>query len=211
MSDLTLNLNEEQRDALQEIANIGMGKAGAALAELLGTFVKLSVPSIKLAGAAQLRAEVLSSKFGGDGPLPVRQAFQSDISGEAIVLFGRDGRQELEELMGYGNDEGGGSGAGNAGSEVLSDIANLLVGACMRSVFEQLGRRLSFARPSFVPPEALASALGDERLGRWDVALLMEVQFTLERGGFIAKLVMLLPDEAIRKMKDALEQFLRAL
>lgn len=203
MNDLTLN--EEQRDALQEIANIGMGKAGAALAQLLGTFVTLSVPGIKLASAEQVRGELLLPQLVEDGPLPVRQAFQSDISGEAIVLFGKDGCRELEKLMGY-------EGASNvAGSEVLTDIANLLVGACMRSVFEQLGHRLSFARPSFVQPEALALALGDERLSRWDVALLLEVQFMLERSGFRAKLIMLLPDIAIPKMKRALEQFLQAL
>ena len=203
MNDLTLN--EEQRDALQEIANIGMGKAGAALAQLLGIFVTLSVPGIKLASAEQVRGELLLPQLMEDGPLPVRQAFQSDISGEAIVLFGKDGCQELEKLMGY---EGASS---VAGSEVLTDIANLLVGACTRSVFEQLGHRLSFARPSFVQPEALALALGDERLSRWDVALLLEVQFTLERSGFRAKLIMLLPDIAIPKMKRALEQFLQAL
>ena len=203
MNDLTLN--EEQRDALQEIANIGMGKAGAALAQLLGIFVTLSMPGIKLASAEQVRGELLLPQLVEDGPLPVRQAFQSDISGEAIVLFGKDGCQELEKLMGY---EGASS---VAGSEVLTDIANLLVGACTRSVFEQLGHRLSFARPSFVQPEALALALGDERLSRWDVALLLEVQFTLERSGFRAKLIMLLPDIAIPKMKRALEQFLQAL
>ena len=203
MNDLTLN--EEQRDALQEIANIGMGKAGAALAELLGAFVTLSVPGIKLVDAAQLRANLLAGDSAGDTPPPVRQAFQSDISGEAIVLFGKDGREELEELMGYDDVNH------NVESEALSDIANLLVGACVRSVFEQLGRNLSFSRPSFVPAAALQHALSDAQLGRWDVALLLEVRFTLERGGFVAKLVMLLPEAAIRKMKSALEQFLQAL
>jgi chemotaxis protein CheC len=81
----------------------------------------------------------------------------------------------------------------------------------VRSVFEQLGRRISFARPSFVPPEALANALCDERFGRWDIALLLEVRFALERGGFTAQLVLLMPEAAIRKMKSALEQFLQAL
>lgn len=203
MNDLTLN--EDQRDALQEIANIGMGKAGAALAELLGAFVTLSVPGIKLVNAAQLKAELLSRDMAGDAPSPVRQAFQSDISGEALVLFGKDGREELEELMGYDDADV------NSESEALSDIANLLVGACVRSVFEQLGRNLSFARPSFVPAAVLQQALSGEQFDRWDVALLLEVRFTLERGGFVAQLVMLLPETAIRKMKHALEQFLQAL
>ncbi|WP_024974452.1 chemotaxis protein CheC [Ralstonia pickettii] len=203
MNDLTLN--EDQRDALQEIANIGMGKAGAALAELLGAFVTLSVPGIKLVNAAQLKAELLGRDMAGDAPSPVRQAFQSDISGEAIVLFGKDGREELEELMGYGDADV------NSESEALSDIANLLVGACVQSVFEQLGRNLSFSRPSFVPAAAIQQALSVEQFHRWDVALLLEVRFTLERGGFVAQLVMLLPETAIRKMKHALEQFLQAL
>ena len=34
-------LSEDKRDALQEIVNIGMGAAGAALAEVLGAFVEL--------------------------------------------------------------------------------------------------------------------------------------------------------------------------
>ncbi|CAM2196368.1 chemotaxis protein CheC [Paraburkholderia kururiensis] len=200
-----LFLNEEHRDALQEISNIGMGKAGAALAELLGAFVTLSVPDIKLVSADQLRAELIAAEQAKDVPPPVRQSFQSDISGEAIVLFGRDGRRELKELMGYEDV------SSDIESEVLADIASLLVGACVCSVFEQLGRRLSFSRPTFVLPDGLVRALGEQHLGRWDVALLLEVHFTLERGGFVAKLVMLLPDAAIQKMKSALEQFLAAL
>jgi len=57
----------------------------------------------------------------------------------------------------------------------------------------------------------LQQALSGEQFNRWDVALLLEVRFTLERGGFVAQLVMLLPETAIRKMKHALEQFLQAL
>jgi chemotaxis protein CheC len=200
-----LTLSEAHRDALQEISNVGMGKAGAALAALLGAFVTLSVPSIKLVSAQQLCAELLTPALADDLPLPVRQAFQSDISGEAIVLFGKDGLHDLQNLMGYDGNER------DAQGEVLSDIANLLVGACVHSVFEQLGRRLSFSQPTVVPPDALASALGAQRVGRWDMALLLEVRFTLERGNFIAKLVVLLPDVAIRKMNEALEQFLRVL
>jgi len=48
-------LNEDQRDALQEICNVGMGKAAAALAKLLGAFVTLSVPNIRVVGVEQLR------------------------------------------------------------------------------------------------------------------------------------------------------------
>ncbi|RDK04648.1 chemotaxis protein CheC [Paraburkholderia lacunae] len=194
-------LNEDQRDALQEICNVGMGKAAAALAKLLGAFVTLSVPGIRLVSIDQLR-DALTSQDDGQLP-PVRQAFQSDISGETIVLFGRDGRRELQQLMGYD--------VGNTDAEVemLCDIANLLVGACVRSVFEQLGRRICFSGPTLLP---LAAESNDGLLlnGRWALALLLEIHFTLEKGGFGARMVMMLPDAAIEGMKHALNQFLES-
>lgn len=194
-------LNEDQRDALQEICNVGMGKAAAALAKLLGAFVTLSVPGIRLVDIDQLR-DALKSHDGGQLP-PVRQAFQSDISGETIVLFGGDGRRELQQLMGYD--------VGNTDAEVemLCDIASLLVGACVRSVFEQLGRRICFSSPTLLP---VAAKSNDGLLlnGRWAFALLLEIHFALEQGGFGARMVMLLPDAAIEGMKHALDQFLES-
>ncbi|WP_027798602.1 chemotaxis protein CheC [Paraburkholderia dilworthii] len=196
------SLNEDQRDALQEICNVGMGKAAAALATLLGAFVTLSVPDIRLVGVEQLRVALGAQ---GDGELPpVRQAFQSDISGEAIVLVGKDGQRELQQLMGHD------VGEPDTEVEVLCDITNLLVGACVQSVFEQLGQHICFSQPTLLPP---AGNKQDGLLpgGRWDVALLLEIHFTLEEGGFGARMVLLLPDAAIRGMKQALDHFLEAL
>ncbi|MCS0467835.1 chemotaxis protein CheC, partial [Burkholderia mallei] len=128
MNDIALT--EEHRDALQEISNIGMGRAGAALAKLLGAFVTLSVPDIKLVSARELLDELQRCERRADMPRPVRQSFQSDICGEALVLFGSDGRRELKELMGYDD------ATDDIEDEALSDIASLLVGACVHSVFE---------------------------------------------------------------------------
>ena len=195
-------LNEDQRDALQEICNVGMGKAAAALAKLLGAFVTLSVPNIRVVGVEQLRVALGAQD---DSELrPVRQAFQSDISGEAIVLVGKDGQRELQQLMGHD------VGEPDTEVEVLCDITNLLVGACVQSVFEQLGRHICFSQPTLLP---CATKTQDGLLpgGRWDVALLLEIHFTLEQGGFGARMVLLLPDAAIRGMKEALDHFLEAL
>jgi len=199
-------LDEVQRDALQEIANIGMGQAGAALARLLDTFVTLSVPDSKLINVAEL-SRYLSSQQ--DIARVVRQSFQSNISGEAIVMFGLDGYRELSELMGY--EDGYAADAAQSENEMLSDIASVLVGGCVQSVFEQLGCTLMFTAPTFLSLPALIGALGSEIHTRWEKALLLHVQFTLEQGGFAAQLVMLLPDEAILSMKLALDEFLKSV
>ena len=40
------DLTADQRDALQEIANIGMGQAGSSIAKIWGEFVRLSIPRV---------------------------------------------------------------------------------------------------------------------------------------------------------------------
>jgi chemotaxis protein CheC len=199
------DLTELQRDALQEITNVGMGRAGAALAQLLGTFVKLSVPRVQLVSVDELVAVLRDADPTGSATPLVRQAFQSDISGEAVVFFGPDGRSELRELMGYDHPSTG------LEHEMLSDVANLLVGACVRSVFEQLGRSLSFSAPTFVDASAWLDLPERVKMAHWEVALLLHVHFRLEHGGFDAQLAMLLPDNAITRMTIALDTVLDTL
>ncbi len=199
------NLTELQRDALQEITNVGMGKAGAALANLLGTFVTLSVPRIQLVSVEELIAVLRDADHTGSGAPLVRQAFQSAISGEAVVFFGPNGRSELRQLMGYGDS------APMLDHEMLFDVANLLVGACVRSVFEQLGCLLSFSAPTFVDAGAWLDLPERVKSEHWEVALLLHVHFTLESGGFVAQLAMLLPDNAIMRMTLALDTLLGTL
>jgi len=49
-------LSDEKRDALQELVNIGMGAAGAALAKALGTFVELAVPAVDFTSRGRVAA-----------------------------------------------------------------------------------------------------------------------------------------------------------
>ena len=43
-----LAADSQQRDALAELVDIGMGQAGDRLARLLDTFIQLSIPRIAL-------------------------------------------------------------------------------------------------------------------------------------------------------------------
>lgn len=49
-------LTTDQEEALQEIANIGMGQAGASIVRVLDEFVHLSVPRIVILSPEQMPA-----------------------------------------------------------------------------------------------------------------------------------------------------------
>ena len=58
-------LNPDQTDALQEVTKIAMGQAGSSLASILGVFVNLSVPRIRVLDAASI-GTAISDMVGRD-------------------------------------------------------------------------------------------------------------------------------------------------
>jgi chemotaxis protein CheC len=123
------------------------------------------------------------------------------MRGEAVVIFGQGGCSALWDLMGYDQaDEASGPGGGR---EVLLDVANILAGACIRSVFEQLGQSLTFSPPSLIAEHMAIERLLQPGTLPWEIALLVEVNFRLETRQFICHLLMLMPEESIEQMKRA--------
>lgn len=202
MSD---DLSEDQRDALQEVVNIGMGRAGAALAQILDdAFVTLSVPRIRIVACDQL-PRALIAMIGHQGPITgVRQSFHSDMHGEAVVIFGEAGCRDLADLMGYD------APLDSSGErEIILDVANILVGACTSHVFEQLGSRISFSQPTLIGERiAVGSMIQAAEAPSWSHALLVEINFALEDRSFICHVLMLMPEPSIVKLRGALDAFL---
>lgn len=201
------SLDPDEMDALQEVANIGMGRAGDALAQLFGTYVKLSVPRLQIIDVDQL-AQSLTHMMGVHrGIAAVRQSFRCDIHGEAMVIYSRGHATSLLQLTSY---ESGYAGYATV-QELLFDVANVLIGACICGVFDQLGRSLTFSQPSMVSEDAVPEQLLSPASLHWQAALLVEVNLSLEHHPLTAHILMLMPEESICKMKQALADMLDAL
>lgn len=198
------DLTGDQRDALQEIANIGMGQAGASIAKIWGEFVQLSIP--RIAHLDRQNIPAMLARFVGDDTVnAVRQAFHGQFRGEVIVVFSAGRGDQLAALMGYDEADS------VEEQELLLDVANILVGACMGGIAETLEADIGFSAPSMmglgIPPVRL---IRPEELvsGR---ALFLEVRFTLEKKRFASHLVVLMPADEIAVLGAALDKFLAAL
>lgn len=128
-------------DLIQEIVNIAMGQAGKLLGELLGTFIHLPVPRVHLQPFHQLPNLIttrLDAAYSG-----VSQGFSgSGIVGEALVLIDTDSLPPLARLL-----PDTGQPDGNSELEILTDLAGLLAGACLRGLAEQLDVQFSLGHP----------------------------------------------------------------
>lgn len=196
----------DQRDALQEVVNVGMGTAAAALGAVLESFVSLSVPRIEFVRLEQLGDLAALSGWKDDAGCATRQAFYDQLEGEVIVLFGSEGQAQLSHKLGYDGDL---SSTGD--QEPLLDFSNVLVGACMNGVGQQLHLDLSFSPPSVLcVNKPVATAIASVTLAV-SYALLINVQFVLQDGSFKSQLLILLPEASIPVLKGAVERFVESL
>ncbi len=195
-------LTDDQKEALQEIANIGMGQAGASIAQVLDHFVRLSIPRILFLRHDDMAAS-LRSAVGEDQVSAVRQAFHSSMRGEAIVVFGEQRCNDLADLMGYEQDLDR-----SAELELLLDITNILVGACLGGIAEQLREKMSFSPPSLMADRVAIEKLLSGGEVSWHNALLVEVNFSLEQRNFACHLLILMTENEIKSLATALDRFL---
>lgn len=198
-------LTQDQEEALQEIANIGMGQAGASIADVLGEFVQLSVPRILIVPLEEVPA-TLARNIGEKSVSAVRQAFHSSMRGEAIVIFGEQRCIDLADLMGYeqGLDRA-------AERELLLDVSNMLVGACLGGIAEQLRMTIGFSAPSLMADSIFLEALFQTSAVAWNTALLVEVNFSLEKRSFACNLLILMPENEVAHLAKELDRFLEEL
>ena len=199
-------LDSDQKDALQEISNIAMGTAAAGLAKVLDSFVRLSVPRINIVETSSIAERLSTSLTQHREVSAVRQAFYNQVEGEVVVVFGEDGCRDLADLLDYDAN-----GPEAVKQELLLDVSNILVGACMNGIAQQLGSQISYS-----PPEILCRAVPLDRLfvghqPTCEQALLIEIDFSLEARSFSCHMLTFFAPESFETLRSSLARFLESL
>ncbi|MEP1446020.1 MAG: chemotaxis protein CheC [Paraglaciecola sp.] len=184
-------LTEDQRDALQEMMNISMGQAARSLAQLIDTQITLSIPTISEASPKDL-VEIFSH---GDVTWYARQSFLGQIKGEVLSLIGKNGCEALGELMDYEKPM-----SDTQTQELILELTNILSGACLSGLSEQLELKSHLNMPTLYSPNVSESV----NYG-WDTALLVEVSFSIESFSFNARVVICLEENSIVTLKSSLD------
>jgi chemotaxis protein CheC len=192
----------QRRDALAEFVNIGMGQAGDSLARLFDTFIQLSIPRIELVRPDDVTAAI-ATLVGSAGPIvAVRQAFASRIRGEALAVYAAGGCDALADLVKYPDV---------TSDELLLEVSNVLIGACVGGLANQFALDLSFSPPSILGQHATITELLDVEFLPWETALVAEVNFRVEDRAFHCHLFTFWPDESISVLLSAVDTLLAAL
>ena len=138
-----MELTSRQRDALVELLNIGFGRAGASLSQLTGHRVLLDVPEVSIHPIGELRS-VLDGVFTSD-VASVHQIFAGPVAGDALLVVDHAAAGMLKQLL---TDEPPLPLRIDASArEVLTEVGNILLNACLGTFGNLLDVQVSFSVP----------------------------------------------------------------
>ncbi|WP_052481063.1 hypothetical protein [Gilvimarinus agarilyticus] len=201
---MTANLlTEDQRDCLQEIANVAMGQSADHLARLLGVFVVLSIPTVSLLTPNDIAMTLQSLQHddGDDQDLTgVCQGFiGGGIAGEALLIFNGTDYRDLATLLRYDASAGA-----NARSELLMDTTNVLGGACLHGIARQLDTHFSLGPPTLLGEHFDITETLQNREINWQNALVIEINYTIEDHKVNCDLLLVISENCIDGLLEKL-------
>ena len=94
-------LTADQRDGLQEIANVAVGQTADKVARSFTAFVQMPIPRVLLIDAVDLRMAFSAVDDGQPITAVTQPFFGEGVHGEALLLVSDASADELSRLMGY--------------------------------------------------------------------------------------------------------------
>nr|WP_269476113.1 response regulator [Pseudomonas mendocina] len=182
------------RDALREVSNVAMGRAAALLAQVLGVFVQLPVPQVNIFEVSELHMTLLDAQRGERFSAICQGFIGEAIAGEALLLFHDSEVDDMARLLGWQPKNEAET------SEMLLDLASILIGACLAGVAEQLDLRFSQGHPQLLGQHASLDQLIQINRQRWRKTLAVEISYSLEGHAIHFDLLLLFTEDSIKRL-----------
>jgi chemotaxis protein CheC len=200
-----VDLTSVQQDALVELINIGFGRAAASLSKLTGHRVQLEVPEITMCPIEQM-ATHLRPLLQNEEVASVHQIFSGPVEGDALLVLDQNSAAILKELL--TNEPALPLEIDRSAREVLTEIGNILLNACLGTFGNLLKVQVSFSVPHLAL-ETLEGIVGSIAVGRQGLryALIVHAAFRLRDSSLTGYLVIVLGVASIERLIRALESW----
>ena len=142
-----MNVTAEQLDALQELINIGVGRAARLLNEMVDSHIGLKIPFVKVLTAVEAYQE-LATRFHDDSLASVRLGFTGSFSGAAGLIFPTDRASSLVAVL--TGEEPGSADLDAVKIGTLSEIGNIVINGVMGSLSNVLKQHVNYTLPVYL-------------------------------------------------------------
>lgn len=199
-----IEVDDLERDALIELANIGVGRAAVNLRELVGHEVVLSVPALAILRREEVAQIVGRQEVGG--LVAVHQAFSGPFCGRIVVIFPEANSLELVQAVGrraFAIDD-----IVELEAEALIETGNIILNGYLSTFANLLQRSLSVSLPELIRGGGsnLIETLGP--LAAEDPVLLLYIDFSINQLAIKGYIAMLMDLPSLGALRQLLQDFI---
>jgi chemotaxis protein CheY-P-specific phosphatase CheC len=192
-----IDIQVDIKDGFKEIANIAMGRAADLLARLLGAFVIMPIPKVDMIEVSELEM-ALSQVGGNESVSAICQGFiGAGIAGEALLIFNKSSYTDIAQLL---NFEGEIDKVVEL--ELLMDTANILIGACLKGIAEQMDVNFSQGHPIVLGRHVEVGTLLKRNASRWTKMLSIEMGCSIENRNVNCDLLLLFTEDSLATLNS---------
>jgi chemotaxis protein CheC len=197
-------LSERQSDALAELINVAFGLTAAKLSEISGHRVLLEPPSIASHPIEGLAKDL--ALFATGEVISVHQIFSGPFSGDAILCLNSEGAVRLSNLLVEGAPQS--KQLNTDGAEILTEIGNMLLSACLGVFGNLLQLHVSFSVP-VLHRDLLQQFLNSLTIAGDDLrhAVVIDSSFKIRENGVAGRIAIILSVSSLERLIQAVDQW----
>lgn len=187
-------------DTLTELINIGVGRAAAALNEMVKFRVSLEVPFVRVLTPLQFKEEM--GDLGDRKMAAVKIGFDGPFSGTAALVIPPDSASRLVDAL--TGAAAGAHGLDPAGTETLREVGNIVINGVMGSLGNILKQHLSYTLPAYVE-NTVKQIFFSEKIGNDTVFLLVRTRFKIRKLEIEGNIILLFTVGAFDTLLSAID------
>jgi chemotaxis protein CheC len=207
IAEPVITLTELERDALAELANIGVSKAASNWRKMVGQQVLLSVPSVEV--LSQKAAAALVAEREGNSAVAVRQEFVGAFSGSALLIFPQTRTVKLIHAV-VGPDICA-ADAKDMEYEALEETGNIILSGCLATMANILRQSVSLSLPQVLRGTVERLFQSSERNTQKDLVLFLYINFSIHDLAIKGYIAMLMDLPSLAALKQLLGEFITSV
>lgn len=138
-------LDAQQVATIEEVLNIGLGRAAVSLSSILGDEVLLTASNVHMSNLNTGKALDILKRSGEINMVSVAQNVSGDLDTLALVLFSESNAVDIVQRMMSQNAEQ--SGVLKYEYEVMSEVGNIILNACVSAFSNMMHLTLGSSLP----------------------------------------------------------------
>lgn len=196
-----MHLTDAQIDALQELINIGVGRAASVLNEMVDTRIILQIPFIKILSLVNLKQE-LKGRFNEGYFSAVKLSFTGAFCGTAELVFPNDSASTLVAVL--TGEELGTPDLDAVRIGTLSEVGNIVINGVIGSITNVLKQHINYTMPVYIEDtiENLIRSDSDSNVA----VLLAQTRFTIEKLQIIGDIILIFELSSFDALLEAIDR-----